>query len=577
VAVGVGLAAAEGLLVVHPLATGFGAGGLASEVLPTVAAYAGVGALLDLVARRVLGVGGLGVGAVVCAAVATVALVSGQVPGATGVVLAVAAAWAVAIHHRILWPAALAVALWALSPALQRPVPPGAPPAEGSASGVSVALVVLDTLRADRTSLERLDLDTTPNLASLADRGTVFSRAYSTSCWSLPAHASLLTGLRPSAHGAHYEHLALPDDVPVLPEVLWAAGYQTAAFSANPLVAPGTGLGRGFTTFHEPWRRYTLREALFGWRVWHRFAAPDRDKGGREVVGGLRRWHAARDPDRPFFVLVNLMEAHAPYQEVPRQWRRAFVDPSLTDAELERIGELSHMAQVFGTEVPEDQRAPTMDLLDGATAAADAYLGEVLEILGPEVIAIVVSDHGELVGEHGGMWGHNLGLYEPLVRVPMVVAGPGVVAGQTVPGSVSLVDVVPTVCGLAEVACPPNEGRNLAPVLAGGWAEGERTARAEHFRTDFLTSGWQVLRPFDDHTAVRARRSMAVRGTTKRVVTEDGGDRGYHLASDPGETAPFSGALTGLEVPLPTAEERVAFVELDPVASSTLQALGYLR
>ena len=231
---------------------------------------------------------------------------------------------------------------------------------------------MLDTVRKDRTSAYGHDRDTTPNLAELAEDGVRFDRAWSTSCWSLPAHASLFTGQLPTEHGAHYEHLSLDEERPLLAEILAGRGYQTAGFSANPLVAEGVGLARGFGVWEEPWREYTLREALTGWRIWHRFAAPDRDKGGADVVDGVRRWQATRDPARPALLFVNLMEAHAPYQEVSVQWRQAWTAPALSRPELEAIGERSHMAQVLGTAVPEGDLATTLALQDGAIAAADA-------------------------------------------------------------------------------------------------------------------------------------------------------------------------------------------------------------
>ena len=98
------------------------------------------------------------------------------------------------------------------------------------------------------------------------------------------------------------------------------------------------------------------------------------------------------------------------------------------------------------------------DLLDGAIAAADAMLGEVLEMVGEEPILVVVSDHGELFGEHT-LFGHSNTLYEPLIRIPMVIAGGALPRGLVVQEVVSLVDIMPTLLAMAAIRAPAVDGR----------------------------------------------------------------------------------------------------------------------
>jgi len=280
---------------------------------------------------------------------------------------------------------------------------------------------------------------------------------------------------------------------------------------------------------------------------------------------------------RPFFLFVNLMEAHAPYQEVPVASRTAWTSPDLSLAALEAIGERSHMAQVLGTAVDPADLKTTFDLQDGAIAAADRYLGQLLEIVGDDTVWIVLSDHGELLGEHG-LWGHNLGLYEPLVSVPLVMAGPGMPRGTVIDDPVSLVDVVPTVCALAETPAPSRTaGMDLLPVLRGERSLAGRTLRAEHLRTDFLTSGWQLLDPLGDHSAIRARRAAARRGDHKRILAEDGTDQSFDLAADPGEQRPSPGATVELRLELPGPGLPGQEAGFDEATSRALGALGYLR
>jgi arylsulfatase A-like enzyme len=197
--------------------------------------------------------------------------------------------------------------------------------------------------------------------------------------------------------------------------------------------------------------------------------------------------------------------------------------------------------------------------------------------VGQDTVWVVVSDHGELLGEHG-LWGHNLGLWEPLVSVPMVVAGPGWPEGVVVDDPVSLVDVLPTVAALAGADLPePVAGIDLGPVVRGERSLADRTLIAEHLRTDFLTSGWQLLDPLADHASIRARRAAARRGDLKRILAEDGTDQGFDLSVDPDELTPLPGGELPLAVRLPTPAAGAPVPSLDQATTDALQALGYLR
>ena len=117
-----------------------------------------------------------------------------------------------------------------------------------------VVVVVLDTTRADHVSAYGYARPTTPGFDAFAARAILFERAYATSSWTVPSHASLFTGLYPIQHGATQEHTRLDEGASTLAEVLGANGYRTFAVSANPLVSIKSGLARGFDEFVETWR-----------------------------------------------------------------------------------------------------------------------------------------------------------------------------------------------------------------------------------------------------------------------------------------------------------------------------------
>jgi len=575
VAVAVGFLVGDCLFVVGPYMDAFHAGWLWPLLLGALGMYLLLGAGLDLAVQLV----GRGAAAgsmwarmaVILAVAAGLVLAAGEVRSL--LLLAVAAVFATLALGRFTWPLAVLAAAVALYPVV---IGSPAPTVGGDVGGAarpeapSFVVAVLDTVRRDHTSAYGYHRDTTPHLSRLAERGVRFDRAYTTGCWSLPSHASLFTGLFTSRHGAHNEHLELDPRHA-------QHGYQTANFTANAWIGPGTGMSRGFQRSHESWRRYHLDLMLLAKRVYFSLAAPDRDKGGSDLVTGIRRWLAERDPRRPYFLFVNVFEAHGPYQYVPRAFRRRFADPDLSLRALEAFGTRVFTATQNGNRLSEADVAVGVDLFDGAIAAADSVLGQVLELVGDDAIAVVLADHGELFGEHA-LFGHSNTLYEPLIRVPMVMAGPALPKGLVVQEVVSLVDVMPTLLAMAGVEAPEVDGRDLRSVIAGGGDREPRRVRAEQFRPSAMMGarGWPHHHP-DEVDYLFARKRAVVGRDRKRIVSADGSDAGYDLIADPGEERPFPGSQTRLSARVPETEAAEPAATLDPLQRKVLKVLGYVQ
>jgi len=109
-----------------------------------------------------------------------------------------------------------------------------------------VFIVVVDALRGDR-----LGRGLTPFLDEVATGGLRFANAYATSAWTRPSVASLFTGQLPSRHGIASFTAVIPESQTTWAELLAAAGYRTAGFSANPLVDSRNGSAQGFTHFES--------------------------------------------------------------------------------------------------------------------------------------------------------------------------------------------------------------------------------------------------------------------------------------------------------------------------------------
>ncbi|HEX6851566.1 MAG TPA: sulfatase-like hydrolase/transferase [Candidatus Polarisedimenticolaceae bacterium] len=313
-----------------------------------------------------------------------------------------------------------------------------------------VILVTLDTVRADRIGCYGRPSAGTPWLDGLAARGMRVERAYAPAPITLPSHVSLLSGLIPPHTGVHDngDTKTVPG-VRMLAERLSEAGFFTAAAVGGFPVASRFPVARGFQQFDD--RFVDARNP----------AGLERDAG--EVVRAAIRAASGRG-GRRLFLWVHLFDAHDPY-EPPDPWRSRY---------------------------KEDPYQGEIARVDAALADLESGLRPVL---GAEpTLWVVVSDHGEGLGEHGEET-HGFFLYEPTVRVPLLLAGPGVEAGRVIPGPVGTVDVTPTILDRVGVPVPP--GLDGRPVTASGSGRPiaiETLLPARHY-------GWSAL-----HSAVDGRK-----------------------------------------------------------------------
>jgi choline-sulfatase len=394
----------------------------------------------------------------------------------------------------------LAAAALAIACGSPRAVDP--PPSPGLRP--SILLVTLDTTRADAMGPEAKDVET-PAFDALAAKGLRFRRAYAAAPETLPSHASMMTGLLPAGHGVRQNARPLAPGVPVVAERLKSAGYSTAAFVSAFVLARRFGLARGFDVYDDALPAGGAERA-------------SADTADRALA------YLARPPRGPAFVWVHLFDPHAPYAP-PEPFRTRYRDrPYL-----------------------------------GEVASMDAQLGRVVDAFtrsapGPFAIAIA-GDHGEGLGEHGERQHGDL-LYEPTMRVPLLLAGPGVTPGVSdTPASVRR--IFHTVLDWAGLEAAGSL-RAPAPEVVVGEA-----------MRPFLSYGWQpqVMAVQGPHKAIRAGRVEA-----------------YDVLSDPAEsrdlaaTLPLSREMRDAlrDYPVPAPNGPPASDALGDEAKKQLASLGYV-
>jgi len=390
----------------------------------------------------------------------------------------------------------------------------------------SVLVIAIDTLRADRLGCYGYARPTSPNIDALATKAVVFEHAISQAPWTLPAFASIVTGVLPSTHGAGrgkgWKAAHLRPGRPTLATVLRGEGYRTASFVSNGWVSSEAGMAEGIDEHDRV--------------VWI---------GSQGATTSALRW-LRENAGLQFYMFLHLIDPHGPYEPAAKHLAALGLQPSSEDQE--RVNAIAGGKHSLADLLPGDP-ALLSDLYDGEVRQTDERVGEVvaaLRALGllEHTIVIIVSDHGEELLEHGRL-GHGNTLYDEMLHVPLIIRAPGAGWVGRVREQVRTMDVFPTVLDLLKLPLPAGlDSRSLIPLMKGEReAGGDRSAASE-----FLWQG---------HEQKSLRRPDA-----KMVLTPGTGDRyWYDLKQDPAETRRVLGGEVGaaLEAEL----ERVFDTRLD--------------
>lgn len=489
--------------------------------------------------------------------------------------------------------AALGLAALALAPpaAWTGPAPSRAP----GARSPGLVLVSVDTLRPHHLGAYGYARATSPHLDALAREGTLFEKVFAQAPWTLPSHATMLTGLGPLVHGALEPGDTLAPSLPTLAERLRAHGFRTAAFvggNRHSFIGAERGFGRGFETYRHYPHPARFRSGFLLRFLDHLVLRQLRHHVGNaeaETDAALR-WLARRG-DEPFFLWLHFYDVHSKTQrlpyEAPDPWRDAFcggevVDSEGCDAEGRCASERLRAVWVGESPRPEAGEIERLRCLyDGAIAFVDAQLGRLfhgLDRLGLRegTLIAVTSDHGEAFFEHGHPLHTNL--YDEVLQVPLILRGPGVPAGLRVAETARLVDLVPTLLDRLDLPVPDGlQGRNL---FAGGGAPIDLAVGSSDSDSIALRAGafkFVIYRP----TAIAPGHALPAESL-------------FDLQSDPGETRNLlegrppeiaaelrerlqteASARRALGRRLRAGEARVA-VELSERERAALEALGYV-
>jgi arylsulfatase A-like enzyme len=327
-------------------------------------------------------------------------------------------------------------------------------------AGINVVFITVDTLRADHLSNYGYPRQTSPNIDALAARGVAFDLAFTYWPKTRGSFAALFTGMYASQHGLTVRDRDLPDFNQTLAETFSASGYRTAAALDNGNLDAALGYAQGFDVYEQTWLEEGTTEL-------------DRTE---TITRFGETYLASSDDERPFFLWLHYVNPHTPYapsDEALARFRGDGIIPRGPELELV-TGYHGGVNKKHVAVEGEDTWGDYVDRYDAEILIADEHVGRILRSIeasehASTTLVVFTSDHGESLGEHGYFFDHGFDLFNPSLRIPLILSFPGMLpAGERVSGAVSTLDVYPTILDIAQVSFPPGlEGKSALPLVRG--------------------------------------------------------------------------------------------------------------
>jgi arylsulfatase A-like enzyme len=345
----------------------------------------------------------------------------------------------------------------------------------------NVIILGIDTFRGDHASHNGYQRKTCPNIDSIGKKGIVFTNAFSTTSWTLPAFHSILTGLYSRSNGVFMINNSLDKSYITLAELLKNQGYKTAGFISGDFLKSPYGFNQGYDLYNESVSRRAGIESQ---------ANITSDKLTKLALPWIRK-----NQINKFFLFIHYWDPH--YDYIPPDPYDTVFDP---DYQGTIDGRNFKHSEAIHPQMPKRDFDHIIALYDGEIAWTDKHIGKLLSSLqewhlDKETIVIVVADHGEGFFDHGQRT-HGSTLYNEEIQIPLIFYIPSLELSKTIEHSVSIVDIVPTLCDLLNINHPKGtDGTSLLPIINSNrdWTRGEVYAELWHKLIAVIRDDWKLI------------------------------------------------------------------------------------
>lgn len=326
----------------------------------------------------------------------------------------------------------------------------------GKGKDFNIILISIDTLRADHLGCYNYPRDTSPSVDKFREDAILFRRCTAQSPSTLTSHASILTSLIPSHHGAFFTRgQALPDNIKTMAELLKEKGYRTISFNDGGQIAPQFGLTQGFDKYESMSDKLKAEHLNFN-----------------RIVTKTMTWLDG-NPTEKFFLFLHTYETHHPYTPKKRQLK-LFESNYNGDLNWQITVEMIEKINKGEIKLTEEDKQHIINTYDAEIRSMDESFGLLIDYLKKKklydnTLIIFTSDHGEEFGEHGTWAMHSHTLFNDQLHVPLLFKLPqSKFASRKVNHLVLSIDILPTVMDLLGEKISKNfEGSSLVPLIKG--------------------------------------------------------------------------------------------------------------